>query len=138
VPQTSGYERDDGMALNERTILVAEDEPDQLEYLSSVLEDEGATVIKAHNGNEALELARTHQPDLVTLDIQMPGMDAAAVLREFSEDVNLVDICLCLISGRPELRLILMDKHDGRCVGFVDKPFSPGDLITKVEGLLEI
>lgn len=117
------------MPLTDKRIVVAEDDPDQMEYLSTILEDAGAKVFKAHNGNEALQFAREVDPDVVTLDIQMPGIDVIEVLRQFSEDENLIDICLCIVSGRPELRQFLIDKFAGRCRAFVDKPFTPEELV---------
>ena len=117
------------MSLTDKRIVVAEDDPDQMEYLTTILEDHGAKVFQAHNGNEALKLAREVDPDVVTLDIQMPGVDVIEVLRQFSSDAELVDICLCIISGRPELRQFLMDKFSGRCRAFVDKPYTPEEVV---------
>ncbi|MGD2216686.1 MAG: heterodisulfide reductase-related iron-sulfur binding cluster, partial [Gemmatimonadales bacterium] len=65
----------EGLPLAGRTILVADDEPDQLEYLATVLEDNGATVLRAADGDEALAMARSEKPDLLTLDLAMPGRD---------------------------------------------------------------
>ena len=124
------------MELTGKRIVVAEDDPDQMEYLTTILEDHGAKVFKAHNGNEALQLAREVDPDVVTLDIQMPGTDVIDVLRQFSSDVDLIDICLCIISGRPELRQFLVDKFAGRCRAFVDKPYSPEEVVGKLSELV--
>jgi len=124
------------MPLTDRRIVVAEDDPDQLEYLTTILEDHGAKVFPAHNGNQAVQLARDVDPDIVTLDIQMPGVDAIEVIRQFSENVDLIDICLCIISGRPELRQFLMDKFSGRCRAFVDKPFTPEEVVGALSALL--
>ena len=117
------------MPLTDKRIVVAEDDPDQMEYLTTILEDHGAKVFRAHNGNEALRLAHEVDPDVVTLDIQMPGIDVIEVIRQFSEDVNLIDICLCIISGRPELRQFLIDKFTGRCRAYVDKPYTPDEVV---------
>lgn len=123
------------MSLTDKRIVVAEDEPDQLDYLATIFEDNGAKVFKAHNGSEALQMARDVDPDVVTLDIQMPGVDVIEVLRQFSTDSDLADICLCIISGRPELRQFLMDKFAGRCRAFVDKPYTPDEVVKVVSDL---
>ena len=123
------------MPLTEKRIVVAEDDPDQMEYLTTILEDNGAKVFKAHNGDEVLQLAREVDPDVVTLDIQMPGIDVMEVLRQFSENEELVDICLCIISGRPELRQFLVDKFAGRCRAFVDKPYQPEEVVEALSRL---
>ena len=123
------------MPLNGKRILVAEDEPDQMEFISTILEDHGVTVFKAHNGTQALEMVRSEKPDAMTLDISMPGMDVMKLLAELKDDTDLADLKICIISGRPELRLILSDRHfDAN--GYVDKPFSERDLVDKLEELL--
>ena len=123
------------MPLTDKRIVVAEDDPDQMEYLTTILEDNGAKVFKAHNGDEVLQLAREVDPDVVTLDIQMPGIDVMEVFRQFSENEDLVDICLCIISGRPELRQFLIDKFAGRCRAFVDKPYQPAEVVEVIARL---
>ena len=123
------------MPLTDKRIVVAEDDPDQMEYLTTILEDNGAKVFRAQNGDEALRLAREVDPDVVTLDIQMPGIDVIEVLRQFSENEDLVDICLCIISGRPELRQFVVDKFAGRCRAFVDKPYQPAEVVEVITRL---
>jgi CheY-like chemotaxis protein len=59
--------------LSRYTILVADDEPDSRVFISTVLEDSGAKVLEARDGDEALELMRRERPDLLTLDLEMPG-----------------------------------------------------------------
>ena len=116
------------MLLENLKILVAEDEPDQLNFLKTVLEDNGADVIIAHNGTEALEMARAHQPQAMTLDINMPGMDVMELLGELKHDETLADLKICIVSGRPELRTILRDRHLN-ANGYLDKPFTEDDLV---------
>ncbi|MCP4897292.1 MAG: response regulator [bacterium] len=97
------------------------------------LEDRGAKVFQAHNGDEALEMARGEKPDFVTLDIQMPGMGAVEVLSHFGDQGDLNGICVCVISGRPELRRFLVDKIPNDCLGFIDKPFTAERLVAYLE-----
>ena len=124
------------MDLSGKKILVAEDEPDQLDFIKTVLEDNGADVHVAHNGTQALELARNEIPDLMTLDINMPGMDVMDLLGELKGDANLANLKICIISGRPELRLILRDRHLN-ANGYLDKPFSEADLVGSLHELIE-
>jgi DNA-binding response OmpR family regulator len=123
------------MALSGRKILVAEDEPDQLNFIKTVLEDNGAEVIVAHNGTEALAVARAEIPHAMTLDINMPGMDVMDLLGELKHDENLGDLKICIISGRPELRLILRDRHLN-ANAYLDKPFTGEELVKSIQGLL--
>lgn len=123
------------MALSGRKILVAEDQPDQLNFIKTVLEDNGAEVIVAHNGTQALELARSENPHAMTLDIQMPGMDVMEMLEELKGDETLKDLKICIVSGRPELRLILHDRHLN-ANAYLDKPFTQEELMKSIQGLL--
>ena len=123
------------MALSGRKILVAEDEPDQLNFIKTVLEDHGAEVLVAHNGTDALAMARTKIPHAMTLDINMPGMDVMELLGELKHDDSLSALKICIISGRPELRLILRDRHLN-ANAYLDKPFTEEDLVKSIKGLL--
>lgn len=123
------------MVLSGRKILVAEDEPDQLHFIRTVLEDNGADVIVAHNGDDALAMARAENPHAMTLDINMPGLDAMELLGELKHDESLGDLKICIVSGRPELRLILRDRHLN-ANAYLDKPFSGEDLVKSIQGLL--
>ena len=123
------------MALSGRKILVAEDEPDQLNFIKTVLEDNGADVIVAQNGTDALAMARAEIPHAMTLDINMPGMDVMELLGQLKHDESLEDLKICIISGRPELRLILRDRHLN-ANAYLDKPFSEEELVTSIQKLL--
>ena len=124
------------MPLSGRKILIAEDEPDQLDFIKTVLEDNGATVVVAHNGTEALSLVRSELPHAMTLDINMPGTDVMELLGELKGDETLNGLKICIVSGRPELRLVLRDRHLN-ANGYLDKPFTGEDLIKSIQALLE-
>ena len=123
------------MALSGRRILIAEDEPDQMNFIKTVLEDNGAEVLVAHNGTDALATARAEIPHAMTLDINMPGMDVMELLGELKRDGTLKDLKICIVSGRPELRLILRDRHLN-ANAYLDKPFTEEDLVKSIQGLL--
>ena len=123
------------MALSGRRILIAEDEPDQMNFIKTVLEDNGAEVLVAHNGTDALAMARAEIPHAMTLDINMPGMDVMELLGELKHDETLEDLKICIVSGRPELRLILRDRHLN-ANAYLDKPFTEEDLVKSIQGLL--
>lgn len=123
------------MPLTGRKILVTEDEPDQQEFIVTILEDAGAEVITAHNGTQAMTMAAAHQPELMTLDISMPGADVFQVLGGITEASP--GLRICIVSGRPELRHIIMDRFNDVEFRFVDKPFTKEDLVAELERLLE-
>jgi CheY-like chemotaxis protein len=117
-------------------ILVADDDPDAREFISTVLGDENATIVEAHNGNEALEIARREQPDLVTLDISMPEKNGAEVYAEMRDDPVLKNIPVCIISGQPELRKLIYQRVVPPPDGYLDKPINEDSLLMSVKKLL--
>ncbi len=126
------------LPLAGRTVLVADDEPDQLEYLATVLEDHGATVLRAMNGDQVLELARKQKPDLLTLDLHMPGRDVGEVFEILRKDPDLGDLKVCIITGRPELRRLIYDRSARKPEGYLDKPVSEEKLVLNVRKILEL
>ena len=125
------------LPLAGRTILVADDEPDQVTYMSTVFEDNGATVLSAGTSDEALTLARTHKPDLITLDLHMPGRDVGEVYEALRNDESLGDVKVCIITGRPELRKMIYQRKVKVPDGYLNKPLDPDDLLKGVRRCLE-
>ena len=119
-------------------ILVVDDEPDILEFISTVLEDEGATVFRAGDGKEALEVARKRKPHLMTLDISMPEMDGGEVFEEIRRDPELADIPVCIISGKPELRRLIYQRTVPPPEGYLDKPVDEKRLILNIRKILAL
>jgi len=119
-------------------ILVVDDEPDFVSFASAILEDHGASVVTAFDGNEALEVARRESPDLITLDITMPGKDGKEVFEAMRRDPALESIPVCIITGQPELRKLIYDRSVPPPNGYVDKPISEETLMRNVRKILEI
>lgn len=125
--------------LEGRTILVVDDEPDELLFISTVLEDNGATTVRAKDGNEAVELARKEMPQLITLDLGMPGKNGIDVFVELRNDPELRDIPVCIITGRPELRKLIYEQPSvTKPEGYLDKPVSEKILLRGVRKILEL
>jgi len=119
-------------------ILVVDDEPDMRIFLSTVMEDNGAEVIQASNGEEALSLARQHKPHLMTLDLSMPGTDGGKVYEQMRKDPALREIPVCIVTGKPELRGTIYDKDVPRPEGYLDKPVTEDDILTSARKILEL
>ena len=115
------------------TILVADDEPDFVTFVSAVLEDNGATVIKAFNGNEAIEMARKEKPDMMTLDITMPGKSGIEVFEYLRGEKDLQNIPVCIMTGKPELRRLIYDRPVPPPEGYVDKPVDEDSILMNVK-----
>lgn len=116
------------------TILVADDELDILEILNFNLEAEGYNVIKATNGNEAVEMARTHKPDLIILDVMMPGktgFEVCKILRADTEFEKTIIIFLTALNDEStEIKGLETGGDD-----YITKPISPKVLISRVNAL---
>ena len=121
-----------------RRILVVDDEPDVRTFLTAVLEDNGATVFAAADGDECLALARKEKPDLITLDLSMPGMDGGKVFEAIRKDPELAKIPVCIITGKPELRKLIYERDVAPPEGYLDKPVSEETLLTNVHRILDI
>ena len=119
-------------------ILVIDDEPDFVTFVSAVLEDNGATVFKAYNGDEAIELARKEKPHLMTLDISMPGKSGDEVFEEMRNDPELKSIPVCVITGQPELRKLIYDRPVPPPEGYLNKPADEETLLLNIRKILKL
>ena len=117
-----------------RTILIADDEPDILEIISYNLQAEGYEVITAKNGNEALELAKHNKPDLIILDVMMPGktgFEVCKILRTLPSFQETVIIFLTALNDDSTQIKGLETGGDD----YLTKPISPKVLISRVNAL---
>jgi CheY-like chemotaxis protein len=124
--------------LADRRILVVDDEPDVRTFLTAVFEDNGATVFAASDGDEGLALARKEMPDLITLDLSMPGKDGGKVYEAIRKDPELAKIPVCIVTGKPELRKLIYERPVPPPEGYLDKPVDEETLLTNVRKILEI
>ena len=119
-------------SANETRVLVVDDEPSIREIVRAFLEKDGMTVIEAADGPSAVELARTGAPEVVVLDVMLPGFDGLEVLRRIR---TFSDPYVLLLTARNEE----VDRIVGLTVGaddYLTKPFSPGELVARVHALL--
>ena len=119
----------------ETSILIADDEPNQLELMDFNLKGAGFSIIKASNGLEALELIENHSPDLIILDWMMPKMSGIDVCRTLRSRSETKQTPIIILSARSEDS----DKSLGLDTGaddYISKPFSPKELVSRVKALL--
>jgi len=119
-------------------ILVIDDEPDLCTFLSTVLEDNGASPLQATDGNTGIELAMKEKPDLITLDISMPGMDGGEVFVKLRENPETKMIPVCIVTGRPELRKLIYDKPHRPPEGYLAKPIEEDTFVMNLRKILEV
>ena len=121
-----------------RKILVADDEPDFITFVSTILEDHGAIVIKAYDGDQAIELAKKEKPDLITLDISMPGKSGVEVFNYIKNDKELKSTPICIITGNPDLRKLIYEHPVSHPEGYLDKPITEEGLIINIRKIFEV
>ena len=114
------------------TILVVDDEPPMVELVRGYLAREGWEVLTASDGNVALEIVRTEHPDVVVLDLMLPGVDGVEVCRRIR---TFSDAYVVMLTAKSEE----VDKLIGLAVGaddYLTKPFSPRELVARIRAIL--
>ncbi len=120
------------------TILIADDLPDNLLLLSRYLENEGYSYIKAKDGIDTLEKTRSHLPDLILLDINMPNKDGFAVLEEIRADPVTEHIPVIILTAA---RLTPGEIQSGLNMGaddYITKPFDRKELLARIRTKLRV
>jgi DNA-binding response OmpR family regulator len=112
-------------------ILLVDDEERIVNFLALKLKLSGYEVVCAANGEKGLELARTYEPDIMLLDVIMPGIDGLEVLRRLRQFSS---IPVIVLSAKERIYDEVMALGAN---GFMSKPFNPDDLIVKVKALLQ-
>ncbi len=115
------------------TILVIEDNQDMLQLIGRILQSEGYRVILAADGVYGMDLARAAKPDLVLLDIMMPGPDGYTILESIRQYSN---VPVIMVTAKWEKEAVQKASALG-ADGYVKKPFSPGELLFRVEAKLQ-
>ncbi len=112
-------------------ILVVDDEPSVRSYLSQLLDDEGYDVMQAEDGDLALRLAKMWTPDLITMDLMMPGMDGATAIRHLRSDPLTKDIPVVVVSALP-----VREREETEADATLIKPFNEHTLLETISGLI--
>ena len=116
-------------------VLAADDDEDILELIVFRLERSGYTVLQAHDGAQALELARSSRPDLAVLDVMMPKMDGFEVTRRLREDEATSKMPIILLTARSQ-EADVERGFDAGADDYIRKPFSPQELRSRVQAIL--
>ncbi|MGD9032853.1 MAG: response regulator [Desulfobacteraceae bacterium] len=140
-----------------KRILIVDDEPDAISYISSVLEDNGYEYLSAEDGEQGLELAKKEKPDMILLDLIMPGKSGMLMFQELKKDPELGKIPVIVVSGasdalgvdlrnfmirQPRKRREKVVETTGETQftepnAYVDKPVDPNELIKVIKENLE-
>lgn len=128
------------MAEN-KTAVIIDDEPDIRRYIESILQDHGFETCTAENAREGEDLIRDNPPDLICLDLMMPGRSGIQLFARLKKDEALQDIPLIMITGiKEEMNIDWGDIAQGlrtrKPDGFIEKPVDPARLMRVVEDVM--
>jgi CheY-like chemotaxis protein len=107
-----------------KKILIVDDDPNIVDYLVTLFEDNDYIAVSANNAQEGLEVAKREKPDLITLDLEMPGEWGPRFYRKLSQEKRLKNIPVIVISGMSGIEHAI-----GRAVASINKPFDREELL---------
>ncbi|MDR9416497.1 MAG: hybrid sensor histidine kinase/response regulator [Gracilimonas sp.] len=125
------------MKLQDSLILIVDDTQANLKLLSNVLANEGYNYIEATNGEEAIGLAKENKPDLILLDIMMPGLNGYEVIRELKDIDELSEIPVIFLSSLTDTNDKVQAFREGG-VDYITKPFQKEEALARIRAHLQI
>lgn len=117
-------------------VLVAEDSPEIAKLVELTLRIEGYEVLQAWDGTQALELAREHHPDLILLDVMMPGLTGFEVAQQLKNDAATADIPIIFVTAKHELDALVQGLEVA--VDYISKPFAVPELTARVRAAMRM
>tara|TARA_B110000858_G_scaffold198281_1_gene263699 strand:+ start:2094 stop:2789 length:696 start_codon:yes stop_codon:yes gene_type:complete len=121
--------------MTETHIVIVEDEPDILDVLSYNLKREGFRITAVQDGSKGLDLVQIELPDLVLLDLMLPGMDGLDICRQLKNSERTQNIPVIMLTAKGEESDIVLGLGIG-ADDYITKPFSPKELIARVKAVL--
>lgn len=118
-----------------KRILAVDDEPHILKLVSFSLKAHGYEVLEASDGLSAISVAQAEKPDLVLLDVMMPGLDGIEACRRLKNDPETKDIPVVMLTAKAQAREQAVGIDSG-ATDYICKPFTPKDLVAQVQALL--
>lgn len=119
------------------TVLIVDDESAGRDTLESILDGEGYVLLMATNGAEAIEMARANQPDIILMDVMMPGMTGFDACRYIRSESDLAEIPIILLTALDD-RKSLLTGLDAGADDFITKPFDRYELRARLAGIMRL
>lgn len=124
-----------------KKILIVDDEPEQIDFASTVLEDNGYSPIGASNGKTGMEKALTVKPDAILLDIMMPEKGGISMYQDLKKNENTKDIPVIVVTGVTrgatfDDRMMRQTEDIPPPDGYIEKPMDPVVLIKLIQSVL--
>ena len=117
-----------------KQVLLIEDEPNIIEAISFILSRDGWTVKSHSNGADAVDVVRERRPDVVILDVMLPGKSGYDILRELRDDPANSNLPVLMLTARGQSKDREIAERAG-CNAFMTKPFSNADVLDAVRSL---
>lgn len=117
-----------------KQVLLIEDEPNIIEAISFILSRDGWTVKTHSNGADAVEMVKERRPDVVILDVMLPGKSGYDILRELRDDPEVKGLPVLILTARGQTKDREIAERAG-CDAFMTKPFSNADVLETVRAL---
>ena len=127
--------QDTGIATIKRFVLIVEDEEDIRELVSYHLLKDGYQVASVSSGEEALAVAETQIPDLILLDVMLPGIDGFSVCQRLRASPKTAEVAVMMLTAKSEEADIVRGLNQG-ATDYITKPFSPRVLLARVRAAL--
>lgn len=121
--------------MEKETILVVDDEEDIIELIKYNLKNEGYAILIALTGEEALKIAKKSQPDLIVLDLMLPGIDGLEVTKHLKNNEATQEIPIVMLTAKGEESDIITGLELG-ANDYISKPFSPKVLVARIRAIL--
>ncbi|OGQ04105.1 MAG: hypothetical protein A2979_00380 [Deltaproteobacteria bacterium RIFCSPLOWO2_01_FULL_45_74] len=120
------------LGFGRKKILIVEDNPDQLTILKSVLEKQGFKIITATDGEEAVDRSKDETPDLILMDINMPGLRGDMAALRIRGDATTKDIPIIMLTAVDDVQEKVLASQTG-AVDYITKPYKPEELLAKIK-----
>ena len=120
----------------QKKILCIEDEQEMIDLIRLILTRRGFEISGANGGKEGLEVIHKDHPDLVLLDLMMPGMDGWEVYQQMKSDPTTKDIPVIVVTAKTQSIDKVLGLHIAKVDDYITKPFSPQELLTSVDKVL--
>ncbi|MCG8566836.1 MAG: response regulator transcription factor [Desulfobacterales bacterium] len=121
--------------MSKETILIVDDEEDIIELIQYNLKSEGYEILTATSGEQAIKIARQNHPDLMVLDLMLPGIDGLEVTQYLKNDDQTREMPIVMLTAKGEESDIVTGLEMG-ANDYISKPFSPRELVARVRGIL--
>jgi two-component system response regulator VicR len=121
---------------DKKKILCIEDEKEMIDLMRLILERRGFDFIGAEGGEEGLDKIRAEKPDLILLDLMMPGVDGWEVYRQLKADQKLKDTPVIVVTAKAQSIDKVLGLHIARVEDYITKPFGPQELLESIHRVL--